>query len=68
MEIDVLMGPAEFERLAGRELPGVVCVVFDVLRATSTAVTAKPWSTSAATAGLTPYSSPATQATPPYAT
>ncbi len=40
MEIDVLMGPAEFERLAGRELPGVVCVVFDVLRATSTAVTA----------------------------
>jgi len=40
MEIDVLMGPAEFERLAGRVLPGVVCVVFDVLRATSTAVTA----------------------------
>jgi 2-phosphosulfolactate phosphatase len=40
MEIDVLMGPAEFERLSGRVLPGVVCVVFDVLRATSTAVTA----------------------------
>lgn len=40
MEIDVVMGPAEFDRLAGKALPGAVCVVFDVLRATSTAVTA----------------------------
>ena len=40
MEIDVLMGPAEFEKLAGRSLAGIVCVVFDVLRATTSAVTA----------------------------
>ncbi len=40
MTIDVGMGPADFDRWAGRVMPGVVCVVFDVLRATSTAATA----------------------------
>ncbi len=40
MDIDVLSGPAEFERWKGREMPGVVCVVFDVLRATTTVLTA----------------------------
>ena len=40
MDIDVMMGPAEFEGLAGKPMPGVVCVVFDVLRATSTLLTA----------------------------
>ncbi|MGE3310289.1 MAG: 2-phosphosulfolactate phosphatase [Limisphaerales bacterium] len=40
MTIDVGMGPADFERLAGRALPGIVCVVFDVLRATSSAAMA----------------------------
>jgi len=40
MEIDVVMGPAEFEKLPAQSLSGVVCVVFDVLRATTSAVTA----------------------------
>lgn len=38
--IEVLFTPAEFRALAARDLSGVVCVVFDVLRATSTFVTA----------------------------
>jgi 2-phosphosulfolactate phosphatase len=38
--LDVLFSPAEFEALKHRELSATVCVVFDVLRATSTMVTA----------------------------
>jgi len=38
--LEVLFAPAEFEALAGRDLRQTVCVVFDVLRATSTMVTA----------------------------
>src|SRR6478735_9120305 len=38
--IDVLFAPAEFAALGGRDLSGTVCVVFDVLRATSSMVTA----------------------------
>jgi 2-phosphosulfolactate phosphatase len=38
--IEVLFTPAEFRALAGRDLSPSVCVVFDVLRATSTFVTA----------------------------
>lgn len=34
--IDVLLVPAEFQRLPERDLSRTVCVVFDVLRATST--------------------------------
>jgi 2-phosphosulfolactate phosphatase len=37
---DVLFTPAEFAALAHRDLTETVCVVFDVLRATSTIVTA----------------------------
>lgn len=37
---DVLFTPAEFATLPGRDLSKSVCVVFDVLRATSTMVTA----------------------------
>lgn len=37
---EVLLGPQEFEALSGRSLGGTVCVVFDVLRATSTMLTA----------------------------
>jgi len=37
---DVLFSPAEFQALSPDALAGVVCVVFDVLRATSTMVTA----------------------------
>jgi 2-phosphosulfolactate phosphatase len=40
MKIDVILSPAELPALAKRDLRGVVCVVFDVLRATSTFVTA----------------------------
>ena len=38
--VEVLFAPAEFETLAGRDLSETVCVVFDVLRATSSMVTA----------------------------
>ncbi len=39
-EIEVLFAPAEFRVLPQRDLTKTVCVVFDVLRATSTIVTA----------------------------
>jgi 2-phosphosulfolactate phosphatase len=38
--LEVLFAPAEFTLLTGRDLCETVCVVFDVLRATSTMVTA----------------------------
>jgi 2-phosphosulfolactate phosphatase len=38
--LEVLFAPAEFEALKQRDLRQTVCVVFDVLRATSTMVTA----------------------------
>jgi 2-phosphosulfolactate phosphatase len=38
--LEVLFAPAEFEALGARDLRQTVCVVFDVLRATSTMVTA----------------------------
>jgi 2-phosphosulfolactate phosphatase len=38
--LEVLFTPAEFAALPGRDLSGTVCVVFDVLRATSSIVTA----------------------------
>src|SRR5258707_4215198 len=38
--IEVLFSPAEFEALKDRDLSDTVCVVFDVLRATSSIVTA----------------------------
>jgi 2-phosphosulfolactate phosphatase len=37
---DVLLTPAEFARLRGRDLSQSACVVFDILRATSTMITA----------------------------
>lgn len=40
MNIEVTFTPAEFEALRGRDLSDSACVVFDVLRATSTIVTA----------------------------
>jgi 2-phosphosulfolactate phosphatase len=40
MNIDSLLSPAELPALARRDLRGTVCVVFDILRATSTFVTA----------------------------
>ena len=40
MTIEVLMAPAEFAALDQRELRNTTCVVFDVLRATSSMVTA----------------------------
>ncbi|MBL9137638.1 MAG: 2-phosphosulfolactate phosphatase [Verrucomicrobiales bacterium] len=40
MVIDVLHAPAEYAALVAQDLPDRVCVVFDVLRATSTLVTA----------------------------
>jgi len=40
MNIEVLFTPAEYDALAGRDLSGCACVVFDVLRATSVFVTA----------------------------
>jgi 2-phosphosulfolactate phosphatase len=40
MTIDTLLTPAELPALACRDLRGTACVVFDVLRATSTFVTA----------------------------
>jgi 2-phosphosulfolactate phosphatase len=38
--LEVLFTPAEFATLPERDLSGTICVVFDVLRATSTIVTA----------------------------
>jgi 2-phosphosulfolactate phosphatase len=38
--LEVLFAPAEFAALSGRDLSSTTCVVFDVLRATSTMVTA----------------------------
>jgi 2-phosphosulfolactate phosphatase len=40
LHLDVLFSPAEFAALTGRDLSQTVCVVFDVLRATSSIVTA----------------------------
>ena len=40
MTIEVLLSPAEFEPLTRRNLQGTTCVVFDVLRATSSMITA----------------------------
>jgi 2-phosphosulfolactate phosphatase len=40
MNIDTLLSPAELPALANRDLRGTACVVFDILRATSTFVTA----------------------------
>jgi 2-phosphosulfolactate phosphatase len=40
MNIHVTLTPAELPALAGRDLRGTACVVFDILRATSTFVTA----------------------------
>ncbi|MSU33956.1 MAG: 2-phosphosulfolactate phosphatase [Pedosphaera sp.] len=40
MYIDVILSPAEFRTLPDRHLGTAVCVVFDVLRATSTMLTA----------------------------
>ena len=40
MKLEVLFTPAEFAALASRDLRETACVVFDVLRATSTVVTA----------------------------
>ena len=40
MKIETLLTPAELPALAGRDLRATVCVVFDILRATSTFVTA----------------------------
>ncbi len=37
--LDVLLTPTEFEKLKGCDLIGKVCVVFDVLRATSSLIT-----------------------------
>ena len=38
--IEVLYSPAEFEALNRRDLSGAVCVVFDILRATTSMITA----------------------------
>ncbi len=40
MKIDALLSPLELPALANRDLRGAACVVFDILRATSTFVTA----------------------------
>ncbi len=40
MKIDTLLTPAELPALARRDMRGTVCVVFDILRATSTFITA----------------------------
>jgi 2-phosphosulfolactate phosphatase len=40
MHVEVTFTPAEFEMLRQRDISGSACVVFDVLRATSTIVTA----------------------------
>jgi 2-phosphosulfolactate phosphatase len=38
--VEVLLAPAEFDALRDRDLGGTVCVVFDVLRATTSMITA----------------------------
>jgi 2-phosphosulfolactate phosphatase len=38
--LEVIMSPAEFAGLGRRDLSGATCVVFDILRATSTMITA----------------------------
>lgn len=40
MNLEVLFTPAEFEALAARDLGGTTCVVFDVLRATTSMIMA----------------------------
>ena len=40
MQIDVILTPAEFPTLGARDLSATTCVVFDVLRATSSMLTA----------------------------
>ncbi len=40
MKIDTILSPAELPALARRDLSGAACVVFDILRATSTIVAA----------------------------
>jgi len=40
MKIEVILTPTELPALAGRDLRETVCIVFDILRATSTFVTA----------------------------
>ncbi|MDR3460173.1 MAG: 2-phosphosulfolactate phosphatase [Verrucomicrobiae bacterium] len=40
MTIETILSPTELPALAGRDLRGTACVVFDILRATSTFVTA----------------------------
>src|SRR4051812_30224806 len=40
MHIDVVLNPAEIALLPGRDLSATTCVVFDVLRATSSMLTA----------------------------
>ena len=40
MQIDVILTPAEFPTLVARDLSATTCVVFDVLRATSSMLTA----------------------------
>jgi len=40
MKIETILCPAELPALAGRDLSGTACVVFDILRATSTIVAA----------------------------
>lgn len=40
MKAEVILTPAEIDLLPGRDLSGATCVVFDILRATSTIVTA----------------------------
>ncbi len=40
MHLEVLFTPSEFTALPQRDLSGMVCVVFDILRATSTMMTA----------------------------
>lgn len=39
MKLDVILNPAEIDHLPERDLTGSVCVVFDVLRATSSMIT-----------------------------
>lgn len=38
--LEVILSPAEFPALAARDLSGTVCVVFDILRATTSMITA----------------------------
>lgn len=39
-QVEVLFSPTEYAGLGGRDLSGTVCVVFDILRATTTMLTA----------------------------